>query len=81
MRFLFVFVLLTIAGCNCDKPSYYQIKSVTPDVSLKWKCQYVAEGMSTCATWQRSPQIIFADSCGKFVLSQVVGSAQLNKYR
>ncbi|MBS1981804.1 MAG: hypothetical protein JST74_11590 [Bacteroidetes bacterium] len=78
---LFCLVLLILTGCHCENTSYYQIKLATPDATLNWKCHYIAEGMGTCATWQKTPQIIFADSCGKFVLSQVVSKSQLTKYQ
>ncbi|MBS1489535.1 MAG: hypothetical protein JSS93_03320 [Bacteroidetes bacterium] len=81
MKSFLLFFLLVLVGCDCEKSSYYQIKSVVPDASLSWKCHYMAQGMSTCATWQKSPQIVFADSCGKFVLSEVVSQTRLSKYR
>jgi len=77
-------VCLCVAFCRCgecNNSNSYQIKSVLPDAALTWKCHFVAEGLGPCATWQKTQQIIFADSCSKFALSQILSRAQISKYQ
>ena len=77
----FLFLFLFSRCGECDSSSYYQIKSVSPDVSIKWKCRYVAEGLGPCATWQKTQQIVFSDTCQKFAVSQILSRAQVNAYK
>lgn len=79
---IFILLLCLFARCGeCDSSSYYQIKSVTPDATIKWKCRYIAEGLGPCASWQKTQQIVFADTCRKFVVSQILSRAQVSAYK
>lgn len=78
--YLLLLVLLNRCG-ECDNSNSYQIRSVTPDATITLKCHYVAEGLGPCASWQKSQQIVFADSCNKFVLSQILSRTEISKYK
>ncbi len=78
----YLFLLTLLNGCGeCDNSTSYQIKSKNPDANEKWKCHFVAEGLGPCASWQKSQQIVFADSCTKFALSQILSRQQIAPYK
>lgn len=82
MQKLFLILLLAATSCgDCAKPAFYQVKQISADPSETWKCHYVVDGLSTCATWQKTPQVAFADSCGKFVLSEKISAQVVNSYK
>ncbi|MBS1505074.1 MAG: hypothetical protein JSS79_00395 [Bacteroidetes bacterium] len=81
-KIFYIVLLLGLNRCGeCDGSSTYQIKSVTPDPTIKWKCHYVADGLETCASWQKTQHVSFADTCSKFALSQILTRAQISKYQ
>jgi len=81
-RLVYIVLLLALNRCGeCDGSNTYQIKSVSPDPTINGKCHYVADGLETCASWQKTQHVSFADTCGKFALSQILTRAQISKYK
>ena len=76
--YLLLLILSFSVSCDCDAPRYQIVEKKEKANQI---CDFKAQALTTCATWQSRQTIIFSDSCSLFQLSEVVDLKDLDKYK